>query len=415
VRLSDLRGALQTLRRVPGADRPEVPDFVASLAALQAARGDTAGALKTVSDVPWGRRDLDHCRALLAVARSAGRAGHPADAAQAAGRAAEVAAGTAEDIYRHIALYDVGMAQVAIGATDAARATHRELAALTARIGGDQSRARSLCRMGRLSAKLARADEAARYFAEALLAIDVRSLGGASAYEAVAVAQAESGDIPGAVRTARAIPETFPLSADRDKALYGIALVQLARGDLAGSADTAGQIRHFLQYHSAALIAIAEGHARAGEEAQALTSAGGITNDSRRAQAVLAVAAVLAQRGDAAAARKLAEGLAYPRVRDELLAAPGRGQQFVFRDHTTWGTLYESGTSFTMTSYHVAKETADDLTAAAMLCRVALGGRAASRKSRTGGTSARSAGPRRRAATPGAPWPGCSACRRRSR
>src|SRR5262249_22124419 len=114
---------------------------------------------------------------------------------------------------------------------------------------------------------------------------------------------------------------------------------------------------------------------RAGEGAKAITIAGNITEESRKAQAMLQIATILARRGDKTSARKLAEGLTYPRVRDEFLRRLGQNQQFDFRDYKTWGEYYENTSVFTISSFRAAQETAGDLTAAAMQCRVVLEGR----------------------------------------
>src|SRR5262249_54658055 len=65
----------------------------------------------------------------------------------------------------------------------------------------------------------------------------------------------------------------------------------------------------------------------------------------------------------------------YPKPQEGLLWALGGRKRFVFRDHTSWGELYESGPAFTKISHLLNQQTAGDLTAAALRCRIALEGR----------------------------------------
>jgi tetratricopeptide (TPR) repeat protein len=375
VHLKDVKGALKTLKVTPVDSKAGTYDLVEQLAALQAATGDATGAFKTVASVPWEGWHVGQSRALLGIGRAAARAGQKVVAETAFTGAAAIAAHMGDGAYKHTVLFEIAMARVETGSAAEARKTFRELERLTDKFDeGNQTRAQALSSMGILSARLADRTAAKRYFAAALGAIDVQEFGGSSAHAAIAVAQADAGDLISGTLTALSISDTSPFSADRDRALHGLVLVRLARGDRARAEQTADEIEHLQQYHSAALLAIAQSYARAGEARRAIAVARRIKTASRKAQALLDVAAIVAQRGDKEVARRIADGITFLVSQDRLLRQLGRAQQFLFRDAQTWGRYYESTGEFTMASHRANKDTVGDLTAAAMRCRVVLDG-----------------------------------------
>jgi tetratricopeptide (TPR) repeat protein len=377
VQLKDLQGALKTLQTVPPIERRIMYDFVAQLGSLEASMGDPENAVTTVESVAWQSWHFEHCEALLAAARAAAKTGRKAATERAIVRSIEIAM-RMEDDHHHMPdiLCKIGTTQIAVGASAEAKKTRRLLESLTDRLKeDDQARARSLRHLGLLCARLSEHQAAKVHFANALRAINPRVATAGSAYRWIAEAQAEFGDIEAALTTARSIGTPFHRYEDRDAALQSIAMLQLSINNRAGAEHTVKQIPQFFQYHSEALTALVESYARAGEANKAIAMANSIIEDSRKAQAMLQIATILAQRGDKKVARKIAEGLTYPRFRDGLLRRLGHNQQFNFRDHKTWGELYESTGEFTIASSRGNQATAGDLTAAAMQCRIALDGR----------------------------------------
>jgi hypothetical protein len=358
---------------------------------MQAAMGDIEGAIKTIDAVRWHAEQVE---AWLSLADAAAKAGRKALANQAMARAGELIVQLEDANSRIEVLCEIGRIQLAMGASAEAKETRRSVEMLAYQIVDKGERTQALIYLGNLMADLADHKAALKALADALLTIDQQSSRGSSALEAIALAQAKAGDLKAAIRTARANAgnqdralrdiakardiEAFSQAAraiavNQDRALHGIAMMQLAKNDLAGAEDTTKMIKAFMQYHCAALIAIAQRYASAGETMRAIKVAEAITNDSRKAQAMLEIATAVALRGDKKAAQKIAEGLTYPRPQLE------RGDQapFEFRDFKTWGRCYECDGSFTMASAHAHADTAGDLTAAAMRCRVALAGKAA--------------------------------------
>jgi hypothetical protein len=381
VRLQDLEGASKTLLAIPADKRVHSDDFVEQLTSRQAAAGDVAGALKTVASVHWGIWYDAEARALLAVGREAARAGQKTEAETAITRAAAAVAQMRDDDWQHIALFKIALAQVEAGFPEGARKTFRELEHLTELLSkAAHRRAHALCRMGTLSARLGDLKAAQKYFAAAIAAIAVYDGGGGPVQATIAIAQAEAGDPIGGMVTALNDPRRLFGSwsgGERDRALHGIVLARLSQGDRARAQQTADEIaegqwsRH---YHTAALFAIAESYARAGEMRRAIVVAERMEEGSRKAQALLGIAALMAQRGDKPAARRLADGITFLRSQDHLMRQFGKEKRFRFADHTTWDYPYESTGGFTMASARANRDIAGDVTAAAMRCRVALDG-----------------------------------------
>src|SRR5262249_32792758 len=113
---------------------------------------------------------------------------------------------------------------------------------------------------------------------------------------AVAAGQARGGKGSDALAAARSLPETTRAAAHTD-----IAIAQAQRGDIGGAVKTAGLIQ--LPGNEAhARTELARACARGGNVAQALSIANALTFDEYRRAAVKAVAEVQAARGDLAGA-----------------------------------------------------------------------------------------------------------------
>ena len=95
-----------------------------------------------------------------------------------------------------------------------------------------------------------------------------------------------------------------------------------------------------------------------------------LSDETLRAKAMLTVATLTADRGDKSAARSIAEGLTYPALGKTPLQT--RDIRFVFRDPKTWN-IHDWGVSNSGTIFN--EKQANDLTAAAMRCWVAIEGK----------------------------------------
>ena len=134
----------------------------------------------------------------------------------------------------------------------------------------------------------------------------------ARALSAIAAAQAEAGDIAGALQTAGKIGDAH----HRAEALSSIAAAQAEAGDKAGARATAAEALQIAEKITAgflgtmALIDIAAMQAEAGDIAGALQTAGKIGDAHYRAEALSSIAAAQAEAGDKTGARAtLAEAL----------------------------------------------------------------------------------------------------------
>jgi hypothetical protein len=352
--LKDLQGARKTFEAMAPVLEEDTQYFVEKLAVLEAETGDVESALKTLASVSKEEgEERRNCSVLLSVARAAAQSGRKAGAEKALARAIATGLRIEEGEDKQFALFEIGTTQIALGKREEARKTHRLLESLTAELKDKgQVRARALCQLGTLSAQLSDQKAAKHYFAESLRAMNVRQVPAADLMSMIAIAQAESGDMSGALATARS-PST----------LGSIAAIQLSRGDRAGAEETTKRIRHFLRYYSPTLSALAKSYANSGETGKALALAKGIEDEGCKAQLTLEIAASVAQRGDKKTARQIAEGIKPP---------------LVLRDHKTWGKSYETSpfvVEYTNASAGARWEAAGDLTSAALLCRIALEGR----------------------------------------
>jgi hypothetical protein len=369
VELRDFKGARNTLKTVLDTFSRDqyylIYDFIKRLAVGEAAVGELDAAEQTLIAFHRDSSSRYYCDDLLSAALAAAKAGKKTDTIAAIAKVAQLVNRMKDGRDKQVLLFQLATTQIAIGSPMDAAKTRNLVEDLTGKLGeSDPYRTNSLHNLGTLSAQLSDQAATKRYFADSLQSAKGNSSDLSSAKQAVAVGLAEAGDVAGAIQMALTIPE----SGDRDGALGRIALIQLKNGDRTGAEETAQKIQHYRQYQNESVLAIAETCAQLGDTKKAFTVAGNIKNNSRRAQAMLTIAAIVAEGGDKQAALKIAESLTYP-------TSQFLGGVFVFRDPKTWGDVYESGFAFTFLSWEVAKDTAGDLTAVAMRCRIAIRGK----------------------------------------
>jgi hypothetical protein len=136
----------------------------------------------------------------------------------------------------------------------------------------------------------------------------------AAAFAGIARAQAAAGDIEGALKTVE-------LTVNRTSALAAIAGAQAAAGDLEGALKTVEGI-NFLNDLPSALAQIAGGQAAAGDVGGALKTAKSIKDAPfYRASAFAAIAGAQAVAGDVEGALKTAEGIKSPNDQASAFAA----------------------------------------------------------------------------------------------
>ncbi len=143
---------------------------------------------------------------------------------------------------------------------------------------------------------------------------------------AVAEAQAESGDLAGAVTTVRSVqsPDT------ESKVRAVVAVAQAKSGDVAGALATArtitGANRLLLGGMLAAYQAKAGDVAGALQTAEAIPEGGSHGGYGLRGAALLGVASVQASRGDLAGARGTAQRITEPSMREQVVVPIARAQ-----------------------------------------------------------------------------------------
>lgn len=374
--LGDLAAARETLQRILAVVPKELSyldlELSAKLAAAEAAAGDMDAAKRILLSIFEDSESHYYCNYLLDCALAAEKNGYKKSSRTAVAAVAATVREMKGKYDKQRVLYKLATTQIAVGMVKEAIGTMKQLVALTGQVGEkDAYRMYFLVDLGSLSARLMDHATSRMCFGEALAAAKAASRDISDAKEQIALAMAEAGDVAAALETALSIPETGWDVFSRDGALRSIAQVQLRNGDIAGAGETARKIRHLSQRRNEAVLDILEVYIRNGNTAKAIEQAQTIEKQSHSAQAHLTIAAILAERGDNAQAQKMADGISNP-----VFGFPfRRGATFAMSDPKTWGRLYDLGIGFTMASCRVAQDTAGDLTAAAMRCRVALRGK----------------------------------------
>jgi hypothetical protein len=389
IRLNDFDGAIATLARLKDHPARDFQEFASQLIGALAASGDANGALSIAASIHWSRAkgtanrssvcensaiEREYCNYLLAMARGLAQAGRKVEAQWQIAAATQIVEKKLEneDGDKAKALFEVAETQIAIGAIEHAKVLARRLAESVDALGGQNAddRAHYRFKLALLSAKLADDVPAKRYFKEALESVTVEPRGNRAGMGRVfSITQAKLGKIDAALETAGAI--SF-FGSDSNEALLEIALLQLGRGDREAAEKTARMIRSYPQYRDDAFAAISENDARSGETTKAIKIANDIEETTRRAIAMLTIAAITAGRGDKDLARKIAEGLTYPTLKKRWPVLDS-DQKFVFRDPKSWDVVYESWGSIAGQIW--CQKKAHDLTASAMRCWVAIDGK----------------------------------------
>ncbi len=164
----------------------------------------------------------------------------------------------------------------------------------------------------------------------------------------------------------------FTRDDDLEEALYAIAVAQVKANDVDGAVRTALSVEHFVQYRDDALHKVVDHQIAKRDLKTALATAEKVHTPSRKAAAILKVAAAHARSGD----RKTAANVA---ARIELTqrdgdAHPGvKNRRFDYRLPRSWGVCYDAGLAFTFGSYRMSVKRAEEVAAAAMGLSLALG------------------------------------------
>ena len=158
------------------------------------------------------------------------------------------------------------------------------------------------------------------------------------------------------------------------EALQKIAIAQARAGNLGDAVATASDITEYLQYRDDALLEVVRVHIRRKNVSAALVAAGGIPTPSRKAQAVLEIAAAQARMGDRNGARATANSidLVGRRIPFKVVKTT---EPFDFSSPATWGTQYEFPGYVVGGLIGMVIEAAGHVAAAAMELDQALGGR----------------------------------------
>jgi tetratricopeptide (TPR) repeat protein len=380
--LHDLEGALRTAEAVdPLAESDSRGrNFGIELMRLQVRSGQSALVLKKLESLKNTAPSLDSRKVVLAIARALAQSGDQAGAATLCREAARAIPADSKDPFdRSAYLFDIAQAQVDVGDRPGARATVRELATLAKDFRRTSNHVAWLYgNLGLLYAGTGDAASAQKAFQRALQELDPQEVTSFHARKVIAARQAQAQDLQAALATAKAIPATDDDRGGpwdrlaRADALQEIAQVQLSRGDVEGAQGTValledGDDRDKLR------LEIAKSLAGAGKVERALKVASQIEhNPTRKAEAMLEVAAILGRKQRKRLAQEIARSVTYPDLPDLLGVKPAI--PFDYKNLDTWGLPYLSLFAFTGRLRHWAEESEGDLAAAAMRCRVALEG-----------------------------------------
>ena len=159
-------------------------------------------------------------------------------------------------------------------------------------------------------------------------------------------------------------------ASNKDESLRDIALAQIGRGDLDGAMRTALLISYWTQCRDDALVEIATVLTKGGNAPQGVVTCEQIQNKSRKAEALLRVAALQALKGDRKAAVETAELTRFLKTEGSL--GVSLVSEFAYDRPKTWVESYEPFLMFTMGSLSDS-ERVFELGSAAIRLQVALG------------------------------------------
>jgi tetratricopeptide (TPR) repeat protein len=373
-----------------------VDELYTETAKAEGRRGDIAQALATVAELrnaSWRQRALGEVgvelaqagrtgdalrineqleglwrvRVLEAVATSEFSAGHRDHSMQYIEKAKEAAATIGDTWDRGTALWEIANVQAVLGDVPGeqdtlARVVDQAIAAsgdyITCRLLWKAAVAQSLA--GERDAALSsfeKAVDVARAFKPSM----VSESNSRSSLRDIAVAQARAGFLKDALATAELIGQKQGGAPwDKDDALQQIGRIQVGNKDFEDALGLCAKIETE-STSSALLVVIAEGQAQAGEVQAAFRTAELPKIASRKAEAKLRIAAVMARQGDREGALAVARDIA---KQDINLRSAG----FDWESPASWGEHYEwsamlGGSVATITW---AERIAADLAGAAM-------------------------------------------------
>jgi tetratricopeptide (TPR) repeat protein len=309
----------------------------------------------------------------LAVAFS--KSGDAVQAAKYFRQSIEAAASLKNEDDRARALWEIAEAQRITGAVDAAKATIRRLALEAGDFKDPWAKVAALRESALLFARVKDKKSAQSLFARATechSAVDALNKFGA--LEGIAIAQAKAGYVDDALKTAWTIKHSetdFGIDRYRENALYAIAVAQVEAGKTENAVNTALSIKYFVQYRDDALNHVVERYLAQQDFKGALAATDKFDNPSRKASAILKMAAAKARSGNRKAARADAAKIVLkPRSR---FVVPSEKKGFDYLRPQSWGVCYESSDAFTIGSHLESVRRGAEVASAAMALAQALG------------------------------------------
>lgn len=381
VAIDDLDGALRTIAAMSAGDRQSAfgADVLEHLVRSQVRQGDVDGAmdsLESFGSTSW-------LRIIRTIVSTAAETGKQERAKRICRETTDEIDADYDPLPRFLLLLEVARIQLAIDDKSGARRTLGVLEKIASEFTEDNgindrnAKARALAGIGLVKSRTGDVKSGRDAFQRALQLTNLKCTDYKRIRRFIAVAQAEAGYVEDAIKTAKSIP--LPTDRDdalnslaRSRALEDIATIQLSSGDLDGAYGTVMLLEYGDEDRDLLLLQIAKQRAEKRDLLRAINTVWFISNEIRRSQAALEVAAIAAAQGKKETAQTIARGLISPRVRW------GRGfvseRAFDFEDLETWGLPYGKLRAFTISMHLRAEERAGDLVAAAMRCRVALQG-----------------------------------------
>lgn len=341
----------------------------------QIAAGDLRGAAKAI-----GGLKLPKSRAagLTQVAEAYAKAGNAAATSRFFRQALDASARIPDEYGRATALLEIADKQIAVGLALVGRSTILQLVKKAKTFRAAWASIYALRESGVRMARMRDRKEANRLFQQAIegrLAIrgTFAKRNRITALNLIAQSQATAGYFDEALRTARLIKhseEDFTRDGHREEALCAIAIARARAGEFDAALATALSIEHFVQYEHDALLEIIAIRIRAENLKAALKVAEKVSNPSKKATALLRVAAAYAKSGQKQTARRIAGGI---RLTNASLFLPVKRVEFDYAKPSTWGHLYDSRSYSTATVHMMVSQRAQEVAAAAMTLAQVLG------------------------------------------
>jgi tetratricopeptide (TPR) repeat protein len=362
--------ALEVVRMLDPSWRPNDVEDTVQLRWIEhlIAIDDLGRAAKATEQLKFDRNRLDGMRKLaVAYAKSGDADGATVQFTLALGAAADLKG----EFDRARAYWETADAQLSVGKADAAKATLRRLVEKV-EIKEPWAKVVALSECAALAAKAKDEQTAHLLFRRAVEAHNnVDALNKQIALQQIAVAQAGVGYIDDALKTASMIAHSetdFAQDGDREKALYAIAVAQVKANDAEGAVRTALSVKYFIQYRDDALHAVIDHEIAKQDLQKALTTAEKIDNPSRKASAILKVAAAYAKSGDRKTAADVGARIELT-TRKEFRAQ----EKFDYRAPRSWCVRYDASSFFTISRSQMWGQRAAEVAGAAMSLSQELG------------------------------------------